>query len=663
MPNRIVADIITKNITCLSINKNVMKKKLFLIILSLIGINTLFAQKYSKSMETIFTDPVSTSAHLQHVKSAVDSKGNLYVVFIGEANQSYFGTNRGGEWKFQPLVYYNEDYKEEDKATNYPNIAIDKNDNISLVIAGRYKEKLYWETKNVSKCTEKWEFKDAGKESEFMKFSLMDEYADMCVDNDGGLHLYCCANVGQRSSDENWMSATYFYKPANTNKWLMEMIMPGIANEVSYAADPSIATAGGKVFVTIGGSKNLHFASKDISGGKWYVEDFQTFVDKPEAFNTWKYETSITTDPKGNPIWAFYEYSGESDNHGINILSKSDCGSGNWIIDHSIDEPVSKRAPAIAVNKNGKTYLAFGGNSSFSLYAKVCNCKQTWEKVFEQEGNSTPYADIIVDNNDVVSIFYTSEYDNHLYLLTVKENDVAENCNYPPVFTNHTGKTNLTPGEKWTATITASDFECDKIKFESIIHNDIFTIKDHGNGTATISATMPEGQGKGTPGISIWVLDDKHPDINDEVSVINYYLIITPEGKEKGSVKVENKCGGNNGNITATERSNEPKVVTNQKQAAVVGKPENKVESNTGSVHVDCEKFLDRYEAYAEKHVKLVKQIKDNPTDTKAAMELSSAMEEFSNYTIEWINLFDCSKNPEFKARYDKTTTKIQNAN
>ena len=151
---------------------------------------------------------------------------------------------------------------------------------------------------------------------------------------------------------------------------------------------------------------------------------------------------------------------------------------------------------------------------------------------------------MVIDRQGTVYTFYASDYDNKLRLLTVRPKGSTTNCNYPPRIVRYTGKTNLKPGEKWTATITASDPECDKIRFESIIHNEMFSIKDHGNGTATISAVMPQGQGKGTPGLSVWVLDDKHPDINNEMSVISFNLVITPEGKEKGSVKVENKCTG-----------------------------------------------------------------------------------------------------------------------
>lgn len=500
------------------------------------------AQEYSTTMKTIFSTE-NESARIQHIKSAVDSKGNLYIVFKGEENHSYFGTNQSGNWAFQKLEYFNEEYDEFEKASNYPNIAVDANDKLSIVIAGRYNENLYWETKDVSQCNEKWNFKKAIIVSETPKFRIMDEYSDMCVDKDGGLHFYCCANVGKNSREENWMSATYFYKPANSEKWDMEMIMPGISDDVSYAADPSITTTGEKIFVTIGGDKNLHFASKNISGGKWSIEAIEEFAINPDIYNTWKYETTITADPNGNPVWAFYEYAAENeDYYGINILSKSACSNNSWTIDHSIDKPTDKRAPAIAVSNMGRTYLAFGGNSSFYLYIKTCDCNSSWKKIFEKKDNSSHYTDIVIDSENKVSAFYTSEYDNNIYLLAVEEKGKVEICNHYPTISNYSGKTNLKPGEKWTATITAQDPECDKIKFESIIHNEIFTVTDNGNGTATITATMPEGSGTGTPGLSVWVLDDKHPDIDDNTSVITFELKITSGGTEEGNITVKNPC-------------------------------------------------------------------------------------------------------------------------
>ncbi|PLW92838.1 MAG: hypothetical protein C0592_08540, partial [Marinilabiliales bacterium] len=58
----------------------------------------------------------------------------------------------------------------------------------------------------------------------------------------------------------------------------------------------------------------------------------------------------------------------------------------------------------------------------------------------------------------------------------------------------------------------------------------------------TITATMLEGEGTGTPGLSVWVLDDKHPDIDDKTSVITFELKITASGTEEGTIKVVNRC-------------------------------------------------------------------------------------------------------------------------
>ncbi len=641
-----------------------MKKLLFTILLSMF-ISCLFAQEYTTNMETIYTAE-QEAARLRHVKSAVDSKGNLYVVFEGYENQSYFGTNRNGKWEFQQLEFYHEGYKEIEKTITYPVIAIDKNDNISIVHFGMYSEKMYWATKPASNCMGKWDFKDAGKTSDLLKFRMMDENNDMCVDKNGGLHVYCCANVGKNSSDENWMSATYFYKPVNTDQWQMEMIMPGISDEASYAADPSVATAGNKVYVSIGGSKNLHFASKEISGGKWEIEAIDEFAEKPDIYNTWKFETSISTDTKGNPVWAFYEYAAENeDYYGLNVMHKSACGNDNWMIDHSIDEPNQKRSPAIAVNSKGRAYLALGGNSSFYLYAKTCDCNNAWAKIFEKEGNSTAYTDMVIDHNDVVYAFYASDYDNRLYMLSAKENGEGRVCNYPPAIVGYTGKTNLKPNEKWMATITASDPECDQIRFESIIHNEIFSIEDHGDGTATITATMPEGEGKGTPGLSVWALDEKHPNTNNEVSVISFNLVITPEGQEKGSIHVENKCTGGNMGM-AVDGSNAAAT------SATVKPSESPAENNISDPaendppaevsNPDCDAFLDDYQAFSEKYIPVAKKVKANPMDVQAAMQLGNMMEEFASYSLRWVNEYDCKDNPDYQARFDTITEAMNEA-
>jgi len=76
-----------------------MKAKLYyIIILSLLLTSSVFAETFSTKMETIFSSP-NPSTRLQHVKSAVDIKGYLHIVFSGFDNLSYYSTNQSGNWQ------------------------------------------------------------------------------------------------------------------------------------------------------------------------------------------------------------------------------------------------------------------------------------------------------------------------------------------------------------------------------------------------------------------------------------------------------------------------------------------------------------------------------------------------------------------------------------
>lgn len=84
--------------------------------------------------------------------------------------------------------------------------------------------------------------------------------------------------------------------------------------------------------------------------------------------------------------------------------------------------------------------------------------------------------------------------------------------------------------------------------------------------------------------------------------------------------------------------------------------------SGVGS-NADCDKFLERYEAFAVKYVPVMKNVKANPADIQAVTKLGELMDEFASYSSEWANLFDCHKIPGYAKRYDAATKKIQEAN
>ena len=641
---------------------------------------SMIAQEYTIQKSVIFTDE-NSSARIQHVKSAVDSKDNLYIVFVGFDNHVYFGTNRSGSWKYQHLTYFDNHYKETQEESTYPNIAIDNNDNISIAIFGRYKENIYWDTKHISNCNEEWTFKNANESSDFMKFRIHDEYTDMCIDENGGLHLYACASVTDQTGVQHWMSAVYWYKAANSDKWQMDMIMPGIANEFSYAADPSIATAGDMVYVTIGGDRDLHFASKKISGGEWDIEAFEKF-SQPGEMNAWKHQTSITTNPAGNPVFVFFDYfdwveEGLNWFHGINVLDKSGCSNGEWMIDHSFGETASKRAPAIVIDSKGKYYIAFGG-PHMQVYERSCSCEQKWQKIYEGEGDeATPYTDILVNSKDDVFVFYASDYNNNLYLLKVHNNEQNVNCNYPPYISGYTGKTNIAPGESWRGSISALDSECDKISFYTVIKPDYVKIEDIGNGTADISINVPEGEGFGDVVFSVFCIDESHPDTNDEVSVITFKLKLTQDGKEEGSVIIENKCIGSGtsfpiskiDNILVQDRDRPFSGLNSNYTGNYTGSETqtnnsdgNITDENSISANSDCEDFLIRYEEFADKYPQIIKRVQENPYDMDAINQLTELMEQFGKYSEEWENLYNCHDIPGFTERYEAASKKIDDA-
>lgn len=670
--------------------------KVYFIIFTMLIAGNVVSQEYNINMKTIFSGE-NESTRLQHIKSAVDSQNYLYIVFLNEG-KAYFGTNSSGDWQFTHLTYFDNEYNEEVMYSSYPNIAIDKNDNIHIVMFGRYSENIYWSTKPASASSGKWEFKDARQFTDLKKLSLHDEYTDMCVDKNGGLHAYCCASVGNESYYENWMSAVYFYKPANSDVWDLDWIMPGISDEYSYAADPAIASAGDKVYITIGGDRSLHFGTKNISGGQWEIEKFEKFAQTPNDMNSWKHMTTLCTTPNGNPKFAFYDYYngnqiGLNWFYGMNVFSKSSCGNNEWLVDHSIDEPERKFSPAMAVDSKGKTYIAFGG-SDFYLYTQNCDCNQGWEQLYNNVDQKTDFVDMVIDHHDAVNVFYTSVYDNKLYHLTAIPQGSTEECNFRPSL-SFKGKTNVKPGEEWTGKIYAHDPECDPVEIYSIILDDNAELIDHGDGSATLKISTPypeEGEEPyGEAGGAIFCRDNKHSGPEGNNSAMSVVLRISPEGNEEGRVKIDNRCTGSSGiplssidNIFVDDRSkpfqtgsgNGSGVTTNTQdnntQKVTAPEPEqgDGASNNEGvdnefdeAQSASCTEYLDRYEAWANKYIPLKKRVNENPMDVEAAMKLAELAMQLGNWGLEWSEKHYCSENEGFVKRYEDISARIDAVN
>ncbi len=644
-------------------------KKLFSVIILGMFFCPLFAQEYTINMESIFSDSESTSSRIAHVKSAVDSQNNLHIVFLAFNNHTYYGTNQSGAWKFEMLKYYDDYYKKYYDVFKLPNIVVDDNNNIHIVSFNGDGKKIVYGKKSLNNREFNLKTVNISPEPNYLYVfnSMSFNYSGVDVDKNGGIHLICKADYRDQKDFNYNQSALYFNKPANTETWKLEVLLydeQWDERNWAYGDNPSVVCYKDKVYATFGGSNELFFATRNINGGKW---DIENLVLTPDDFiNSKKWMTSLAVDANGSLKFAFYDETDDENSpwHGLAVVSKNSCGNKEWNVVEYFDDPLAKKTPAVAFDKNGKFYLGLGRNN-YTLLHQACNCEGTYEKIYENKDNTGDFIDMVIDHNNTVYTFFTSSYDNQLYLLTAQPKGDTKKCNFPPSIVNYTGKTNLEPGEKWTATITASDSECDNIKFESIIHNEIFSIKDHGNGTATITATMPEGEGKGTPGISIWVLDEKHPDANDKVSVITYNLVITPEGQEKGSIKVKNKCTRGDNGISLNSNTNS----TSKELMQNANEPNEEIDRNAQETKTskdlsnpDCEKFLDEYQAFSEKYIPVAKKVKTNPTDIQAAMKLGNMMEDFSSYANKWVTEYNCKDIPKYQKRFEKITDEIEAA-
>ncbi|MBN2730311.1 MAG: hypothetical protein JXR53_13885 [Bacteroidales bacterium] len=523
-----------------------MKTSFFTIILAFLLAFSAGAQEFTSEMKTIFTDTESSSFRIQQIESAIDSKDNVHIVFMNSENHVYYGTNKTGEWSFERLKYFDTYYKEDADIMQQPNIVVDNNDNLHIVAIDQNRQNFVYGMKSANGGEFNLKSVEITPTPSYLSvFSAMSgETTDLAIDKNGGLHFVCKADYRDESDFSYNQAAVYFEKPANAEKWQLSVLMYDKEwddRSWSYGDNASILCYQDKVYLTFGGSNELFFGSRNISSGVWNFEPLVSTSD--EFINSKKWMTSMAVDKNGSLKVAFFDETDDENSpwHGLTVFSKGACISSGWNATEYFDNSRAKSVPSVAFDNNGHFYMALGRNE-LTLVHQTCDCKATYEKIYENTDNKGDFTNIVVDKNNTIYAFYSSNHDNHLYLLTTKPRESTSACNFTPRITNYTGKTNLKPGEKWTATITAQDPECDKIKFESIIHNDIFTVTDNGNGTATITATMPEGSGTGTPGLSVWALDDKHPDIDDNTSVITFELKITAGGTEEGNITIKNPC-------------------------------------------------------------------------------------------------------------------------
>ena len=612
-------------------------------------------QVKNKSSIVYKTDKV---INFKHVKLAIDSKGNLSTVFHDPYNgNAYFATNKSGEWKTEVLI--TKDKNGYDAA--YPAIAIDKNDKIHVVFT-RHPSALIYGTKKVSDS--KWTFSEINNDNtpKLFKFYVWEDYIDMCTDNKGGVHLIISGDGRDLQEKIFDMAAMYFYKSAN-GKWENEIIKRGITDTYKgYGTDPSIVTYNNNVMVSFGGKNSINFAQKTINGNKWNIKQIKIDND----MNGGKQNTSLCLSPDGTPAFAYRDLFGGDDYQGLNVVTRNPC-NGNWYI----DKIGNMKKPAMGVDKNGVMYLAYGNGWGLSFAYRTCNCEQAWKKVYDDRKYFVRYTDMVIDNKNHVHVLYASEKE----IVHTKfwfEGNPEIDCNYRPNIYFKV-KTNVKPGEEWSAKIYANDPECDPVEIYSIILPNGYKLIDHGNGSATLKGTV--GLGEGEMQMLVLCNDNKHPGSNGQHSTVTITLRVTNAGEEKGSVKYKNNCKPVKSQILKTGKS---EITSSSKSEEVVGEStkqdtyETKAKDDEG-IETDskldpvksktCEDYLNRYEAWADKYVPLKTRVNENPMDMDAVMKIANMAAEIGNFALEWSQLHECGNDEGFQARYESITDRIDEVN
>ena len=639
-----------------------MKKiSMFLISIIILSYASAFGQTANPDLENIpIKNKLETvyqadnSVYFQHVKTAIDSKGNLYVVFYDPYNsKTFFATNNSGKWKTEEIITTDEN---DGYAAQYPVIAIDKSDNVHVIFT-RYKDKLVHGQKKVS--ANEWTFTEINNDDtpELVKFYVFEKYIDMCTDDNGGIHIIISGDG--RDLQENifdW-SAIYFYKPAN-GEWENELIKRGIVDTYNgYGADPSIQVNKNDVYVTFGGKNSINFAKKTIGGNNWSVD--QIFVD--DVMNGGKEQTSLCLSPEGTAVFAYVDLFDGRNYQGLNVITKSSC-SDDWLIDNSLSENLM-RSPAIGVDNDGVIYLAYESRNGVTFAYRSCNCGQTWKNVFNDDQVFTDFIDLVIDNKNHVHVLYGSEMEVKHAEFWFDGNPQKE-CNYRPSI-SFKGKTNVKPGEKWSCTVTANDQECDPLEIYSIILPNNFKLTDHGNGTATLEGTIEQGEGFGDIPLVVLCNDDKHQGANTKQSKVAITLRLTQEGVEKGNIRYENNCIGDNSTVVkASAISTQGQLASQNTDEAVTSSANTDTKSTLNTEQSKtCKEYLDRYEAWANRYIPVKKKVNANPMDMDAIMKLANMAPEIGNWGLEWSQKYECSNDPAFMARYEKISEGIDEVN
>ena len=75
----------------------------------------------------------------------------------------------------------------------------------------------------------------------------------------------------------------------------------------------------------------------------------------------------------------------------------------------------------------------------------------------------------------------------------------------------------------------------------------------------------------------------------------------------------------------------------------------------------DCDDFINDYEKWMKRFIKLLGKYKDNPAGLASSSEYTSMSMEMMEWTSNWANLaVDCAQNEEYANRFNEIQKKAQ---
>ncbi|MCF6170790.1 MAG: hypothetical protein L3J66_07435 [Bacteroidales bacterium] len=116
-------------------------------------------------------------------------------------------------------------------------------------------------------------------------------------------------------------------------------------------------------------------------------------------------------------------------------------------------------------------------------------------------------------------------------------------------------------------------------------------------------------------------------------------------------------CGG-----AADSAANSKDQPSESLQGAVppAGEAPDVAEPASETVPDKCSTFLDDYEAWANEYISLLDRFRNNPGDPNLAKDYQKVSGQMANWTEDWFDFVECSKQEDYRARYDAITKKIE---